>query len=174
MNIAESPLLLLLLCGFVAMSATAMWYFVARHWLPAAVALVALAVGIAGAAFSILVVNDNERIRHTIRELAAAVQRNDRDGVLRWISTSDPATREDARREMELCTFSQCWVTQIDEVQYGADRQTGSVAVMIFCSAAHQVHGEGSAMVRLFLQLRRDPDQIWRLSGFQYAIQSGL
>ncbi len=174
MNVAESPLLLLLLCGLVAICAGAMWYFVARHWLPAAVALVALAVGIAMAAVSILVVTDDERIRQTIRQLAAAVQSNDRDGVLRWISNTDPSTREDARREMELCRFSQCWVTQIDEIQYGSDRQTASVAVMIFCSAVHQVHGEGSAMVRLFLQLRRDPDQIWRLSGFQYSIQPGL
>lgn len=174
MNLAESPLLLLVLCGLVAISAGAMWYFVARHWLPAAVALVALAAGVAVAAFSIVVVTDTERIRHTIRELAAAVQRNDRDGVLRWISAADPPTQDEARREMELCSFSQCWVTQIDEIQFGPDRHTASVAVMIFCSAAHQIHGEGSAMVRLFLQLRRDPDQVWRLSGFRYAIQPGL
>jgi hypothetical protein len=29
-------------------------------------------------------------------------------------------------------------------------------------------------MVRLFLELQHDPDRVWRLAAFDYAIQHGL
>lgn len=174
LNVAENPLVLILLCWLVAICAGSMWYYVARHWLPATLAVVALIASLVLMAVSMWVVTDREKIRQTIRDLAAAVQANDREGVVHWISNSAPETQEKARREMELCSFSQCWVTKIDEIQFESDRQSATVAVMIYCSALHQIHGEGSAMVQLFLEVRLDPDQTWRLADFDYAIQSGL
>ncbi len=148
-----------------------MWYTM-RHWLPASIGFAAGGLGILLVVISFAVVTESEQIRGAIRDLASAVQRNDTAGVLSLVSPSVPDIRAAAEREMGLIQISQCFLTDIKDLNFTSD-STASVQATVYCAGSHQTLGEGAAYVTLYLDFTRDPDRHWRLSNFAYRVGDG-
>jgi hypothetical protein len=123
-----------------------------------------------------LVVTDRERIEATLDGCAAALQDNDLDGLLGYISPSDTASRTEAARALRLIEFSK--VTLGDpEITINRLTSPHTAHVVLRAYAAGRLRSgefEGTMRpIRFEVELRQEGDR-WLVTGHKYDPHAGL
>jgi ketosteroid isomerase-like protein len=170
--IPENPFFPLLIGGGFCLATLGLWYAF-RHWLPLALCGVAMAITAAIVLLSFLVETPREQVERTIHRLAMAVQQNDIDRVLSLVVADDVRMRDAAKREMGDHHFVMCWVTKVQEIQLdesAAPSQAHALVNVVAQVDQSRHYDAGRGAVKLWLDLRKDSDGQWRVSGYRYSV----
>ncbi len=170
--ITENPLLPLLIGGGFCVACVTLW-IMSRHWLPLALAglsilIIAILVGL-----SIFIETPREQLTRSVNQLAMAVQRNDVKALLEHVSPNALEIRQAAEREMQDTKFIHCWIAKIHEIQIDETKSPpqARVNLALIADVEQSVHGTGRGRVQLWLDMQKEPDGEWRVTGYRYTIQ---
>lgn len=147
--------------------------YVYRHWLPLSVGLLALAAAISVLIASSVMDTPEEEIERAVHRLAAAVHHNDDSGLLELISASAQGTREEAQKEMNATQFIACWIAKIHSIKIDETQSppTAHVALAVIADVVESRYGAGRGRVQLRLDLAKEADGVWRVTGYSYTVE---
>ncbi len=117
-----------------------------------------------------MIVTDYEQIRADVFDLADAVQKNDVDKVLSYVSESMPTTRSRVRNEMPLYHFRTCRILGFNEITVDEKAQTAKVNFVVYVDLnamkTHQYDGSGHR--RVVLEFRKEPGG-WKIIDYSHS-----
>lgn len=168
----ENPVLHATIGVIVGLGSLGLWYTF-RHWLPLVVGSLALMFAAGAVAISLWIDSPREQIERTVHGLAWAVQSNDANRVLDFVSPAAKQTRQEAQREMDATRFNICWVAKIHDIHIDESKSppVAQVAMTIVVDVQESRYGPGRGRVQLWLDLVQEPDQRWRVSSYRYDVE---
>ena len=169
---AFQPMMIGLLLVFVAWT----FWFISRK---RELMITAIAVGVSTFGIVVIetfVVTDAEQLRKDVASVAAAVQSNDVDATLSFISPGAQIMIDDAKREMREINFKKLSVKRFNEPKIDLDsippkaNISFNAIVLADCSQSNRYGNvarvNGAARVTLFYEKNSDGD--WKLVDYDY------
>lgn len=130
-----------------------------------------LALVLLGVGLEYLVVTEREQVETTLDEVAAAVGRNDRSGVLSHIHPSAAETRQLVNWGFGLASFTDAKITylEVENINHLTSPPTARVRVkgIVFFKDRRGEDPYGKRPVNLTLELRRGSDR-WLITSHQW------
>lgn len=170
---AEQPLIVSFMLGVLAVGLIYGWMQTGRKDLAYVGVVFALLIPVAWVIANHWI-TDRERIEMLIYETADAIKKNDHERALRLIA--DPATREQARRELGNFVFDEARIAKIREIELieGTFPQEADVDLNVKVVVSQRAGGMQAVPVprRLILRLQREGDT-WVIIEYQHMPMVG-
>lgn len=116
-----------------------------------------------------VIVTDYEQVRADVFDLADAVQRNDVDKVLSYVSESMPTTRSRVRNEMPQYHFRTCRILGFNEISFDEESQTATADFVVYVdlNAMKTYQYDGSGTRRVNLKFQKEPGG-WKIIDYSH------
>lgn len=160
----------------ILLGAVAIGFFLGVAWVQTGKNAFLYAIGgIALVAIGLLIMErtvetDAEKVRKLLYQIAAEIEANDVDRVVKRVVTSRPELAEAGKREMKGYTFTQVQITKIHSITEHPDKQPPSVVAQF-----NVLVGVGSSGMEvdnqpIFFKVTfwKDTDDQWKIADYQY------
>ena len=169
----EQPLIIVAVGVMLILGLGAAWSASGRRELLYAATAV-LALLLVGLIVERVVVTDREAIRQTLLEIANHVKNNDHAALRRRIHSSAADLKRKADAELPNYHFTECRITRIHKIDVDTSAQPHSALAefTIVASGTFKVVGtEVTSTVPRWVQLQllREKDGSWTVSGYEHA-----
>ena len=143
--------------------------FMLRKAIFVVLAVLSLLITIALVTAERMIVTDREQLRSDVHDLADAVQNNDVDRVLSFVSRQMPGTRSRIQSEMPQYEFRSCRIVGFNEISIDPDGQNATVAfvVLVDVNAMKTYQYDGTGHRRVELMFRKEPEG-WKIVNYAH------
>ncbi len=150
------------------------WYFYGKRVLLfITLLIIALTIGIV--VTEQMIVTDREQLTSDIFDVAEALERDDVDGVLAFISESNPALRQEVKDRMPLIEFEFVGISSLKEPEIDLESKP-PVAKLKFVTRVDanamrdpRFSAQGSGVSSVTLNYQKDNDGNWRITNYGYT-----
>ncbi|MCH2182906.1 MAG: hypothetical protein MK108_12955 [Mariniblastus sp.] len=159
-----------IMIGILLISAFLLTWFISRWKLFIGFAALALVAMVGAIVAEQMIVTDREQLRQDVFDLAAAVQSNDVQGVVRFVSPQSPHTIRRVQAEMPDYDFRKCRVIGFNTIELpegSTTRATVDFVVGFDVDATRTLDYNGSGTRRVTLTFEKQGDS-WKITNYQH------